>query len=170
MIALIPAYEPDEKLLPLVDALLSRAYTVVVVDDGSSPAAQPIFAPLPAAAILLRHPENRGKGRAIKTACEYIAAHFPPQEGVVTVDADGQHLPADIDGVCRAWRQNPEALVLGSRRFTGKVPLRSRFGNGVTRFIFRVATGVAVYDTQTGLRALSAPLAKRFLTTKGERF
>ena len=55
MIALIPAYEPDEKLLPLVDALLSRAYTVVVVDDGSSPAAQPIFAQLSPAAILLRH-------------------------------------------------------------------------------------------------------------------
>ena len=170
MIALIPAYEPDEKLLPLVDALLSRAYTVVVVDDGSSPAAQPIFAQLPAAAILLRHPENRGKGRAIKTACEYIAAHFPPQEGVVTVDADGQHLPADIDAVCRAWRQNPEALVLGSRRFTGKVPLRSRFGNSITRFIFRVATGVAVYDTQTGLRAFSVSRIPMMLEMQGERY
>ena len=86
------------------------------------------------------------------------------------MDADGQHLPADIDAVCRAWRQNPEALVLGSRRFTGKVPLRSRFGNAITRFIFRVATGVAVYDTQTGLRAFSVSRIPMMLEMQGERY
>lgn len=170
MIALIPAYEPDEKLLPLVNTLLSQDYTVVVVDDGSSQAAQTVFDRLPAGATLLRHPENRGKGRAIKTACEYIAAHFSPQEGVVTVDADGQHLPEDIAAVCRAWRQEPEALVLGGRRFTGKVPLRSRFGNAVTRFIFRLATGVAVYDTQTGLRAFAVSRIPMMLEMQGERY
>mgnify|MGYP000759733928 CR=1 FL=1 len=170
MIALIPAYEPDEKLLPLVQSLVERNYTLVVVDDGSSQAAQAVFAQLPAEVILLRHTENRGKGRAIKTACQYIAAHFPPQEGVVTVDADGQHLPADIDAVCQAWRQTPDALVLGSRQFTGKVPIRSRFGNAVTRFIFRVATGVPVYDTQTGLRAFSVSRIPMMLEMQGERY
>ena len=170
MIALIPAYEPDEKLLPLVQSLVERNYTLVVVDDGSSQAAQAVFAQLPAEVILLRHTENRGKGRAIKTACQYIAAHFPPQEGVVTVDADGQHLPTDIDAVCQAWRQTPDALVLGSRQFTGKVPIRSRFGNAVTRFIFRVATGVPVYDTQTGLRAFSVSRIPMMLEMQGERY
>lgn len=170
MIALIPAYEPDEKLLPLVQSLVERNYTLVVVDDGSSQAAQAVFAQLPAEVILLRHTENRGKGRAIKTACQYIAAHFPPQEGVVTVDADGQHLPADIDAVCQAWRQTPDALVLGSRQFTGKVPIRNRFGNAVTRFIFRVATGVPVYDTQTGLRAFSVSRIPMMLEMQGERY
>ena len=64
MIALIPAYEPDEKLLPLVDALLSRAYTVVVVDDGSSPAAQPIFARCPRRRCCCRIPKTQGRAGA----------------------------------------------------------------------------------------------------------
>lgn len=171
MIVVIPAYEPDEKLLHVVDDLRrDTAYAIVVVDDGSSAAAQPVFAALPETVTLLRHAENRGKGRALKTAYEYIAAHFPQTEGVVTVDADGQHLPADVMRVSEEWADHPEALVLGSRRFTGNVPWRSRTGNAITRAVFRLSTGVAVFDTQTGLRAFAVSRIPMMLEMRGERY
>lgn len=171
MIVVIPAYEPDEKLLRVVAELKRDTdYTIVVVNDGSSEAAEPVFAALPEGVTLLRHAQNRGKGRALKTAYEYIAAHFPQSEGIVTVDADGQHLPADVVRVSEDWEAHPEALVLGSRRFTGTVPWRSRAGNAITRVVFRLSTGVSVYDTQTGLRAFAVSSIPMMLEMRGERY
>ena len=171
MIVVIPAYEPDEKLLRVVAELKRDTdYAIVVVNDGSSEAAEPVFAALPEGVTLLRHAQNRGKGRALKTAYEYIAAHFPQSEGIVTVDADGQHLPADVVRVSEDWVAHPEALVLGSRRFTGTVPWRSRAGNAITRVVFRLSTGVSVYDTQTGLRAFAVSSIPMMLEMRGERY
>lgn len=171
MIVVIPAYEPDEKLLRVVAELKRDTdYAIVVVNDGSSEAAEPVFAALPEGVTLLRHAQNRGKGRALKTAYEYIAAHFPQSEGIVTVDADGQHLPADVVRVSEDWESHPEALVLGSRRFTGTVPWRSRAGNAITRVVFRLSTGVSVYDTQTGLRAFAVSSIPMMLEMRGERY
>lgn len=171
MIVVIPAYEPDEKLLRVVAELKRDTdYAIVVVNDGSSEAAEPVFAALPEGVTLLRHAQNRGKGRALKTAYEYIAAHFPQSEGIVTVDADGQHLPADVVRVSGDWEAHPEALVLGSRRFTGTVPWRSRAGNAITRVVFRLSTGVSVYDTQTGLRAFAVSSIPMMLEMRGERY
>ena len=65
---------------------------------------------------------------------------------------------------------HPGALVLGSRKFEGDVPFRSRFGNGVTRKVFSVASGVSVYDTQTGLRAFDREVMRRFVDIPGERY
>ena len=171
MIVVIPAYEPDEKLLRVVAELKRDTdYAIVVVNDGSSEAAEPVFAALPEGVTRLRHAQNRGKGRALKTAYEYIAAHFPQSEGIVTVDADGQHLPADVVRVSEDWEAHPETLVLGSRRFTGTVPWRSRAGNAITRVVFRLSTGVSVYDTQTGLRAFAVSRIPMMLEMRGERY
>lgn len=171
MIVVIPAYEPDEKLLGVVDTLLAKTdYRIIVVNDGSSKKADAAFAALPEGVTLLSHDVNRGKGRALKTAYEYIAAHFSEDEGVVTVDADGQHLTEDVIRVSEAWAKEPDALVLGSRRFTGKVPWKSRTGNAITRAVFRLSTGVPVYDTQTGLRAFSVKRIPMMLAMKGERY
>ncbi|MCL2695419.1 MAG: GtrA family protein, partial [Clostridiales bacterium] len=72
--------------------------------------------------------------------------------------------------VCEAWRENPDALITGSRRFTGNVPWRSQAGNKITRFVFSASTGVKVYDTQTGLRAFAVKLAPTMLGLKGNRY
>ena len=88
----------------------------------------------------------------------------------MTADADGQHRYEDILRVCETAAANPGALVLGSRKFEGDVPLRSRFGNGVTRKVFSVASGVSVYDTQTGLRAFDRQAMAKFLEVPGERY
>ena len=60
--------------------------------------------------------------------------------------------------------------MLGSRRFTGNVPWRSLTGNAITRAVFRVSTGVSVYDTQTGLRAFAVSRIPMMLEMRGERY
>lgn len=171
MIVVIPAYQPDPKFTALVDTLCeTTAYPIVVVDDGSDPACAPLFDALGGKAVLLRHEKNRGKGAAIKTALTYIQSHYPENEGVVTVDADGQHLPADIVRVSEAWAEHPDSLVLGSRRFTGSVPFKSRAGNAITRAVFALSTGVRVFDTQTGLRAFSVKSIPLMLRMRGDRY
>ena len=174
MIVVIPAYEPDEKLLGVVQGFLSQkdAFPIVVVDDGSSPKCAPVFAALEAedGVTVLHHPQNRGKGAALKTAYAYIAEQYPPDEGILTVDADGQHLLRDCMKVCEAFAQNPDLLITGSRRFSGKVPLRSRLGNSITRGVFHLTTGKRVYDTQTGLRAFSVSRVPKMLALHGDRY
>ena len=171
MIVMIPAYQPDSKLYDLVRTLKDTTdYPIIIVNDGSSPDKAALFDSLTPFAKVLTHPVNRGKGAAIKTALRYIYDNYPANEGVVTVDADGQHLPADIVRVAKAWERSPESLVLGSRRFTGKVPFKSRAGNAITRFVFAVSTGVKVFDTQTGLRAFGVFRTPMMLEMKGDRY
>lgn len=168
---IIPAYKPARELLGLLSQFEGNAdFLPVVVDDGSGADFQPIFDALPAGVTLLRHPVNRGKGAALKTAFRHVLDACPQCELAVTADADGQHRYGDILKVCQSAAAHPGALVLGSRRFEGDVPLRSRFGNGVTRKVFSVASGVSVYDTQTGLRAFDRDVMKRFVDIPGERY
>jgi putative flippase GtrA len=89
---------------------------------------------------------------------------------IVTVDADGQHLPDDVQRVAEISAARPEALVLGSRALEGDIPARSRFGNTVTRHVYSAATGVRVHDTQTGLRAFHRSMIPRLLEIEGDRY
>ena len=109
---LIPAYEPGRGLSGLVRRLSEAGLPVVVVNDGSSAAAEPVFQEL-GGAVVLRHKKNRGKGRALKTGIAYMAAQG--FEGVVTADADGQHSPEDILRVAEALSASATQLVLGTR-------------------------------------------------------
>lgn len=89
---------------------------------------------------------------------------------MVTADADGQHTLRDILRIIEAMREHPNALVLGSREFTGDVPFKSRWGNRITRFVYALASGVHVSDTQTGLRGLPACAIPAMITIDGERY
>jgi glycosyltransferase involved in cell wall biosynthesis len=167
---LIPAYQPDERLLGLVEDLLEKNIDVTVVDDGSGAEYSRIFEKASdLGASVLYHEKNRGKGAAIKTGLNAIMENGEVL-GVVTADADGQHTTADIGRVIDAMMQNPGVLVIGARAFTGKVPWKSRFGNGITRVVFRFVTGLKVTDTQTGLRGLPKNLFPELIRLKGERY
>jgi glycosyltransferase involved in cell wall biosynthesis len=155
-VIVIPAYEPTSKLTDLVRELSADGRTIIVVDDGSSAQCAEIFDAVAAFSnvTVLRHAVNLGKGRALKTAFNYVLLHSP-MSGVVTADADGQHLAADIRRVAdHLERSAGNTLVLGSRAFSGRVPLRSRFGNTLTRGVFRLLIGRGLTDTQTGLRGI----------------
>jgi len=185
-IALIPAYEPGEKLISLVHDLRDRDLDIVVVDDGSGMAYKDIFEEVSHDAVVLTHPVNRGKGAALRTGLSYILSYMAYDEVartpsgvrelsgrdavIVTVDADGQHLPDDVLRVARIAGSRRDALVLGSRALEEDVPARSRFGNIVTRQVYSAVTGVRIHDTQTGLRAFSRDLIPELLEIEGDRY
>lgn len=167
---LIPAYRPSGALADLVADLALRGFTrILVVDDGSGPSYVPVFESLLGRpqVTLLRHERNRGKGEALKTGLRHLLASCPDAEGAVTADADGQHLPEDIERVaCRLAGSGGSTLVLGCRRFGPDVPLRSRFGNLITAAAMRWIAGLHLGDTQTGLRGIPRSLALLLLETK----
>jgi len=169
-IALIPAYEPDERLIKLLAELREAGLGAVVVDDGSGEAYKDLFGEAGRYADVVSYPENRGKGAALKAGFEYIERMFPEASVVVTADADGQHTPTDVLRVCRLAEGRDGCLVLGCRGFTKGTPLRNRTGNYITRLVFRLATGVSVSDTQTGLRAFGAGLLPYMESIPGERY
>ena len=171
---IIPSLNPDDKLLRLLKNLQEGGFShILLVNDGSKEECMHYFreAEETYGCIVLRHHVNFGKGAALKTAFNHYLNTFPDFDGVITVDSDGQHGLEDIRKCADDMLANPDALILGSRDFASAgVPTRSRFGNVMTRNVFRLLCGVKIADTQTGLRAMSSPLVKRFLRTKGSRF
>ncbi|MDI4644555.1 bifunctional glycosyltransferase family 2/GtrA family protein [Cohnella hashimotonis] len=171
MTILIPSYEPDERLLGLIHDLKKVTDTpILIVDDGSGDKYNGIFqSAREAGCTVLTHEDNKGKGKALKTGFDFIK-RTGDTEGVVCADSDGQHLPHDIMRIAQKVRTHRRHIVLGSRRFTGKVPLRSRFGNSATRLIYAFATGAPIQDTQTGLRGYSTDMLDWLCRVPGERF
>lgn len=169
-VALIPAYQPNSDMAQLVQEIKDTGFQIVVVDDGSSPEKEEVFRMAAKNAVILKHNENRGKGRALKTGLDYIYSKFSADCVVVTVDADGQHKPNDVERVCKEAETHAGCLILGSRKMKGDIPLRSRFGNTVTRLVYQLFTKIRVYDTQTGLRAFEGALIPKFLGIVGERY
>jgi putative flippase GtrA len=99
-----------------------------------------------------------------------ILVNYRGFSGVVTVDADGQHLPKDVRAVASSLLENPESLVLGARKFHSEVPLRSQFGNILTRNIFHFLMGKKLQDTQTGLRGIPMAFLIDCLRIKSYRY
>lgn len=125
---IIPAFEPDQKLIKLLeDAKQHLNCQIIVVNDGSSLHTKPIFEKASEFAIVLDHPKNMGKGQSLRTAFRYVQS-LDRDAVIVTADADGQHSVRDIDRVAHAATHLPNRLILGVREFTKDVPLRSRLG------------------------------------------
>lgn len=166
--ALIPAYKPDRRLNDLIDQLQANGFETVIVDDGSGLDYRDIFDDIDY--TVLRHPTNYGKGHALKTGIDFIRRNCQEDYVIVTADADGQHTVKDIIRVAETAEEFPESLILGSRADEGDIPLRSRIGHSCTRAVFKLAGGVYVHDTQTGLRAFTNALTDRMLEIDGERY
>ncbi len=169
---LVPAYKPTTKLTEIVHSIrrLSSA-PIVVVNDGSGDLFYDIFsscAEIPDC-IVISNAVNLGKGAALKLGINWILTKIGPR-GIVTFDADGQHTIEDIIAVSRELASNPESLVLGARSFGTDVPFRSKFGNNVSRFAYRALLGLALRDTQTGLRGLPLALSQNSLHLRSNRY
>lgn len=169
-IVILPAYQPDETLVGIVNRLWETGSRNIVVDDGSGAEYRHIFDSIGDICTVLRHPENKGKGAAIKTALAYIKKEIGGREAVGVMDADGQHLTEDMWRLLDAAVSHKNTLVLGVRHMGKEMPLKSRWGNKITRTVFRLASGVKVSDTQTGLRAFGTELIPRLLAVEGERY
>ena len=169
---LIPAWKPDQSLISLVSSLVELSFgAIVVVDDGSGAGFDWIVELAQNGRVrVIRHARNLGKGRALKTGMRYFLDHLAAFDGVVTCDADGQHHPADVRAAAVSLGREPGKLILGSRRLSGSVPLRSRVGNALTRHVFALLIGNKLTDTQSGLRAIPRELIPRLLHLNGDRY
>lgn len=169
---LIPAYKPGEALIKLSEELLRQGFNeIIIVDDGSGEEYSGIFKSIQALGCrLLAHGVNMGKGRALKTGFNDILVNRRDVKGVVTADADGQHLISDIIKVGRELLSLENTIVIGGRTFSGNVPLKSRFGNTITRNVFKYVSGQKIHDTQTGLRGFSIPTLEKIIKLPGERY
>ncbi len=168
-IALIPSFEPDDKLIKLVKELKNNKFINVVVNDGSNEKYNNIFDECKKYAKVINYDENQGKGHALKTGLKYIKDNYK-ESIVVTIDSDGQHRVVDAKKLCDYISKNNNILVLGKRIRNEKTPLRSKLGNAITRKIFNLISGTDIYDTQTGLRCFHSNLIDYMLQVEGERY
>ncbi len=172
-IVIIPALDPDEKLITLVERLVQMGLQTIVVDDGSKKECQKIFEALKAKehCDLCIHPKNMGKGAALKTGIQYAAINYPRSCGYVTADADGQHTAEDIMKVANAVEQNQDSFILGTRDFKEKgIPFKSFWGNRITSFVYLLTTGKRCPDTQTGLRGIPTKFKAFCLSVPGDKY
>lgn len=171
----IPARDPDERLISLHQALqnhLSENLPLWIVDDGSQKTSRAVFACLEQQPFthILHHPQNRGKGAALKSAFTAILQQTGAS-GCITCDCDGQHLPGDILNVLRHFICKPENLFLGSRDTTSKsVPWKSRFGNKFINRLLKKRFSLDLRDSQTGLRAIPRQLMEQSLNLDGNAY
>lgn len=170
IIILIPAYEPTIEFINLLKKIKQEKLTTIIVNDGSNSSYDEIFKQASKYAHVLTHEINKGKGVALKTGIKYINENIKAPYVIVTMDCDGQHTIKDALKIGNYASKNPNELVIGKRLRDKKIPLRSKLGNGITRFFYRTITGLDVYDTQSGLRAFSNKLVPQMLEIEGDRF
>lgn len=172
-IVVIPALNPGERLLSIVEELKAAGLDkIILVNDGSDAEHERVFSRAEECGCkVCTHPVNMGKGAALKTGFKAAIDSYGEDINVITADSDGQHKVSDIVKVKDAVLLHPDKLVLGTRDFSGPdVPARSRFGNTCTTRIFKITSGVECPDTQTGLRGIPAALMGLALDTEGSRY
>ena len=150
-LVLIPAYEPDEQLISLTRRLTEAGLQVLVVNDGSGSRYEPVFRQVRQQAAVLELEKNSGKGAALKAGMAHIRDHYPDCEHFITCDADGQHKVEDVLRV-REQLHKGEKFVLTVRRFQKDMPLRSKIGNNLSRFVYALLSNRYLSDNQSGLR------------------
>jgi glycosyltransferase involved in cell wall biosynthesis len=165
-VLLIPAYNPEKKMVSLVKELPQGIFDqILIVNDGSDLKYAQIFDQLARVkdVKILTHGKNQGKGAALKTGFSYILENIKDCSGVVTADADGQHSKKDILAITDCLKSEQPKVIIGSRTFDSKVPLRSHFGNKMTRMIMKFLFKIDLKDTQSGLRAIPFTLLPKLL-------
>ena len=173
---LIPVYNPTKILSKLILDIKKQFVNsnisnikILIVNDGSHVKYDKIFNEITKLenVHLKKHKINLGKGEAIKTGLKVAKEENLPF--VVTVDADGQHLPSDV---IKIWKKSSMCnhLILGVRDFDKEVPLRSKIGNLLTKFIFNKLFYIDIKDTQTGLRGIPNNLFNLFLSIANSRY
>ncbi len=162
----IPVFNHAGTLREVARRALSVHDEVIVVDDGSTD--QGLDAIRDLVVHVVSHPANLGKGAAIMTGMR--AAQRLAMTHIVTIDADGQHDPADFRQFLPMVLREPDSIVVGHRLFEGThVGKGSRFGRGFSNFWVRVQTGEALKDTQSGFRAYPITVLER-LRLRERRF
>jgi glycosyltransferase involved in cell wall biosynthesis len=163
----VPVYNNRKTVRDVVAGCCSVLRNIVVVDDGSTDVdVAGLLAGLDV--VVLKHGKNLGKGQAILTASRYVEDHGGLY--LVTIDADGQHVPRDIEKIIPLIKEDEPGLIIGCRDFnTENVPASSRFGRSFANFWLKVETGQTMDDCQSGFRAYPVHYLNQ-MRFKGRRY
>lgn len=165
ILVVIPVYNHVKTLREVTEGVLAQGFPVLVLDDGSTDGSFDSVDDLPIERYRL--PVNRGKGGAI-----LAAAHQAKSRGyqaILTIDADGQHDPADARLLQETASSSWPCIVIGARRMdTLNVPRSSLFGRDFSNFWVRLECGQVLPDTQSGYRLYPVDFleSSRFLSRR----
>jgi len=149
---IIPTYNHGGRVAAVARGAMRLGCPVFVVDDGSTDDTTQMLASV-SGIHRLRHPLNRGKGAALITGMREAAEMA---DYAVTIDADGQHDPAEAYKLMAAIPAKRRAIVVGRREMTD-APWTSRNGRAFSNFWVRVSGGPALADSQSGFRIYPLP-------------
>lgn len=161
--ALIPAYQAARHVGEVIDRLkaLPAPPDVLVVNDGSRDGTAEVAERH--GARVLSFPANRGKGHALLAGFEALRDSY---DGVVTLDADGQHPPEHFPDFVAAAGRGAD-LVLGARARSAAMPPARRFANAFSSGWSTWLAGQPVSDSQCGYRLYGSEVLKRTPLTAG---
>jgi len=150
----IPAYNEEKRIGPVLSEIEKMGLEVFVVDDGSSDNTSKISEKY--TKNVLRHKINLGKGAALKTGCE--AAFDLGADAVVVMDSDGQHKASDLPKFIKALKECE--VVFGERDLAGTPTVRL-LGNKLITFLVEVLFGIKVGDILCGFKAFTKQAYKK---------
>jgi uncharacterized protein (DUF2062 family) len=159
-----PTYNNGRTVGDILQDLSATGLPVYVVNDGSTDETGEILHAWQASGVngarqVLTHDRNRGKAAALQTG--FAAAAEAGFTHVITIDTDGQLLPADIGALLNVAQENPRSLVIGTRDpSAADYPARSRLGRRFSNLMVFLESGLRVSDSQCGLRAHPIQLLK----------
>ncbi len=164
VLALIPAYNEGERVRSVVRE--AQTYLpVLVIDDGSTDQTAQ-FARQTGAEVIQQQP-NQGKGVALLTG--FAVALERGYQAVITLDADGQHDPAEIPAFLAAYREHQPDLIIGKRDFKA-MPFVRRLSNTLGTLLFSWALHQPVPDNQSGYRLISRRLMEAIASNREPGF
>jgi len=160
-IALIPVYNEEGTLLPVLESLAPLVDRIVLVDDGSrdsSPALAIAWARDHAGTDVLKLEQNSGMSNALREGFLYLASklekrELDPEDLLLTMDADGQHDANEISGLCEYVDRKHLDVALTHRDFS-LYPYYKRFGNRLMTFWGSMFSGFRYSDVESGFRVM----------------
>jgi glycosyltransferase involved in cell wall biosynthesis len=164
ILAVIPAFNEETRIVPVIEGLLLIGLPVVVVDDGSND--HTALVARCAGATVVRQ-TNSGKGTALIAGCRWACVHG--YKRVLLIDGDGQHDPGEAGRLMVAAARGG-GLVIGKRvHRLERQPLVRRFFNRLSSLVVTFAAGRRIIDSQSGYRVVDPRLLLR-LRLAGRRY
>lgn len=146
---LIPAFNAEDSIGEIIKGCRNYLGEVIVVDDGSFDNTSLVSQN--EGAFVIKHDRNMGKGMALRAGFAYALSEG--YDGVITIDADGQHNPSDIPVFIKRFSEDKPDIIIGSRMGQKeKIPKYRYYTNLVGIFFISKATGQVLDDSQSGFR------------------
>ena len=162
----MPAYNEATRIGPVIEEARKYIADVVVIDDGSKDDTAKVAEK--AGAVVLVQPQNKGKGAAL--ARGFVYAREKGFEVAITMDSDGQHLPAELPKFIEAYRRTRIPVLIGSRMGNlDSMPTIRRWTNLFMSWLLSRMMGQYVADTQCGYRLYRCDVLP-LVSTDSERF